>query len=148
MSINSRKVAIASAQITLVNEVLPTNRDTSRVPPLVSIVVPVFNGMPHLVALTESLLAQSYSNLEIIFSEGGGTDGSMDYLCSIADDRVSIITQPTGTSAAQNWTAVTNAANGDYIKLVCQDDLLAPDAIEKPPRHTIHRHQHHRVWCQ
>lgn len=99
-------------------------------PPLVSIVVPVFNGMPHLVALTNSLLAQSYPNLEIVFSEGGGTDGSLNYLSSITDERVRIITQPTGTSAAQNWTEVTKAASGEFIKLVCQDDLLAPFAIE------------------
>ena len=44
--------------------------------PLVSIVVPVFDGMPHLVALTESLLGQTYPHLEIVFSEGGGSDGS------------------------------------------------------------------------
>jgi hypothetical protein len=37
---------------------------------------------------------------------------------------------PPGTSAAQNWTAVTMAATGEFTKLICQDDLLAPDAIE------------------
>ena len=124
------KVANASAQITLVSEVLPTKRDTSRVPPLVSIVVPVFNGMPHLVALTESLLAQTYPDLEIIFSEGGGTDGSMAYLTGIQDPRVRLVSQTKGTSAAQNWTAVTHEARGEFIKLVCQDDILAPFAIE------------------
>ena len=120
----STKVAIASAHVTLVSEVLPTNRDTSRVPPLVSIVVPVFNGMPHLVALTDSLLAQTYPDLEIIFSEGGGTDGSMAYLSSIQDPRVRLVSQTQGTSAAQNWTAVTHEARGEFIKLVCQTTPL------------------------
>jgi len=97
--------------------------------PLVSIVVPVFNGMPHLVDLTESLLAQTYPSLEFIFTEGGGSDGSLDYLTSINDSRVKIIQMPKGTSAAENWTAATMAATGEFTKLICQDDLITPDAI-------------------
>ena len=86
--------------------------------------------MPHLINLVESLLNQTYPNLEIIFSEGGGTDGSMAYLEQIDDPRVQVITMPRGTSAAGNWTAATMAAMGELTKLICQDDLLAPNAIE------------------
>jgi glycosyltransferase involved in cell wall biosynthesis len=99
--------------------------------PLVSIVVPVFNGMPHLVDLTQSLLAQTYPHLEIIFTEGGGNDGSRDFLATIKDPRVRIIEMPKGTSAAENWTAATMAAQGEFTKLICQDDLITPDAIAK-----------------
>lgn len=99
--------------------------------PLVSVVVPVFNGMPHLASLTESLLAQTYENLEIVFSEGGGSDASADYLAAITDPRVRVVHQPKGTTAAGNWTAVTAEARGEFTKLVCQDDLLAPDAIAR-----------------
>jgi glycosyltransferase involved in cell wall biosynthesis len=100
------------------------------VSPLVSVVVPVFNGLPHLRELTDSLLAQTYENLEIIFSEGGSTDGSPEFLAEIADPRVRVVTQP-GSGAAGNWTYATESANGELIKLVCQDDLLNPDAISK-----------------
>ena len=97
--------------------------------PLVSVVVPVFNGMPHLVTLTDALLAQTYGNLEIIFTEGGGSDGSADFLHQITDQRVRVIQMPERTSAAENWTAATQAARGDFIKLVCQDDLIYPETI-------------------
>jgi hypothetical protein len=97
---------------------------------LVSIVVPVFNGMPHLRELTDSLLAQTHSDLDIVFSEGGSTDDSAAFLAAITDSRVRIIHQE-GTGAAGNWTAATQAAKADFIKLICQDDLLAPDAIER-----------------
>jgi len=107
------------------------NRDTNCVPPLVSVVVPVFNGMPHLQALTESLLSQTYAELEIVFSEGGGSDGSLAYLKGITDPRVRIIEQPGQPTAGENWTRVTQAATGEFIKLVCQDDLLRDDAIQK-----------------
>jgi len=99
--------------------------------PLVSVVVPVFNGMPYLVDLTTSLVRQDYPNLEIIFTEGGGTDGSLDYLTSIDDSRVKILRMPRGTSAAENWTAATMQATGEFTKLICQDDLISPDAITK-----------------
>jgi len=100
------------------------------VTPLVSVVVPVFNGLPHLRELTDSLLAQTYGNLEIVFSEGGSSDGSPEYLEGIKDPRVRVVTQE-GTGAAGNWTVATQAATGTFIKLICQDDLLNPDAIAK-----------------
>ena len=96
---------------------------------LVSVVVPVFNGLPHLRDLTESLLAQSHTDLDIVFTEGGSSDESPAYLATITDPRVRVITMPKGTSAAANWTAASEAARGDLVKLVCQDDLLHPDAI-------------------
>ncbi len=99
--------------------------------PLVSVVVPVFNGLSHLPALVAGLLNQAYSNLEIVFSEGGGSDGSLDYLRSISDPRVTIIELPPGTSAAENWTAASDAATGEFTKLICQDDLLYPKALEQ-----------------
>jgi glycosyltransferase involved in cell wall biosynthesis len=100
-----------------------------QVEPLVSVVVPVFNGLPHLRALTESLLAQTHTHLEIIFTEGGGTDASIDYLNAQTDPRIRVIQMPKGTSAAENWTAATMAASGEYTKLICQDDLLQPIAV-------------------
>jgi len=101
------------------------------VQPLVSVVVPVFNGLPHLTALVDSLLEQTYPNLEIVFSEGGGTDGSLGYLTGLDDPRITVIEQPQGTSAAENWTRASQAATGEFTKLICQDDLLYPEAIEQ-----------------
>ena len=99
--------------------------------PLVSVVVPVFDGLPYLPVLTNSLLAQTYPNLEIVFSEGGSRDDSPGFLRQLDDPRVRVIGQPKGTSAAQNWTAASQAATGQFTKLVCQDDLLYPTAIEE-----------------
>ncbi len=103
--------------------------DTRPVAPRVSIVVPVFNGMPYLRELTHSLLAQTFTDLEIIFSDGGSRDGSLDYLRSLDDPRIRLIDVPPGSGAAVNWTAATNAARGEFTKLICQDDLLYPSAI-------------------
>ena len=108
--------------------------------PLVSLVVPVFNGLSYLPALTNSLLAQTHPNLEIVFSEGGSTDGSLDFLRELDDPRVRLIEQPRGTSAAENWTSASEAASGEFTKLICQDDLLYPTAIEEQV-HDLVAHQ-------
>ena len=99
--------------------------------PRVSVVVPVFNGLPHLKSLVHCLMAQNYPNLEIVFSEGGGSDGGLDYLRTLDDPRITIIEQPLGTSAAENWTRASQAATGEFTKLICQDDLLTPTAIQE-----------------
>lgn len=98
---------------------------------LASVVVPVFNGMPHLRDLTESILTQEHSELDIVFTEVGSSDGSREYLDSLTDPRVRVLSVPAGTTAAGNWTAASTAANGDFVKLVCQDDVLYPDAITR-----------------
>ena len=99
--------------------------------PLVSIVVPVFNGERYLPDLIEALLAQDYPHLEIVFSEGGSSDFSPEILANIHDPRVRVMAQPAGTSAAGNWTAATLEARGEFTKLVCQDDLIHPDTISR-----------------
>lgn len=99
------------------------------VAPSVSVVVPVFNGMPHLAHLVDSLLVQDYPDVEFVFSDGGSTDGSPAFLASVSDPRVRVVAPRDAHGAAKNWTAATEAARGDLIKLVCQDDLLYPRAI-------------------
>ena len=105
--------------------------------PLVSIVVPVFNGMPHLRDLTQALQQLTYPNLEFVFTEGGGSDEGWEYLNSIADPRFRLIQMPPGTTAAGNWTAASLQAQGEFTKLVCQDDLLYPSAIDQQVRDLV-----------
>lgn len=96
-----------------------------------SVVVPVYNGMPYLPVLVESLQALDYPNLEVVFTEGGGSDASAEFLSTLTDERIRVVAMPKGTSAAENWTAAVHEASGEYIKLVCQDDLLYPQSLSK-----------------
>ena len=98
---------------------------------LVSVVVPVFNGLPHLTHLTDSILSQTHVNLDIVFVDGGSTDESVAFLETITDPRVRVLLNPDGAGAAQNWNVASEAAHGAYVKLVCQDDILHDEAIAK-----------------
>lgn len=98
---------------------------------VVSVVIPVYNGLAHLPATVDAVLSQDVADLEVVLSDGGSTDGSLQYLRDIDDPRVRLIQQPTGTSAAGNWTAACTAATGSMIKLVCQDDVLGPGVLAR-----------------
>ena len=103
---------------------------------LVSIIVPVYNTGEYLAPCVESLIAQTYQNLEIILVDDGSTDGSGaicdDFACR--DERIKVIHQKnSGVSAARN--AGLKAALGDYLTFVDSDDLLVPSALETAMRY-------------
>lgn len=98
--------------------------------PLVSIIVPVYKVEEYLDRAVNSLLNQSYNNLEIILVD----DGSPDRCPKMCDDyakkdaRVKVIHQKNGgLSAARN--AALNVSNGDYLTFLDSDDYLHHDAI-------------------
>ncbi len=94
--------------------------------PLVSLVVPVFNGMPFLPETVASLENQTYKHTEILLSDGGSTDESRQWLASIDNPQVRVILHDNRLNAAENWTQAVEAASGQLVKLVCQDDELTP----------------------
>lgn len=99
--------------------------------PLVSVVVPVFNGRNHLPDLVQAILDQTHKELEVVFSDGGSTDGSVEYLNSLTDPRITVVHIPAGSGAAANWTHASQLATGEFTKLICQDDVLHPETIQR-----------------
>lgn len=98
---------------------------------LVSIIIPIYNVKPYLQMCMDSVLRQSYSNLEIILVNDGSTDGSEEIAERYIerDKRVSLIHQVNmGLSAARN-TGIRKST-GKYIYLLDSDDMLHPQAIE------------------
>lgn len=99
--------------------------------PLISIIVPVYNVEQYLPKCIESLLRQTYTNLEIILSDDGSTDKSPDICDEYAakDSRIKVIHKKNGgLSDARN--AGLNCLTGTYVTFVDSDDYLELDAIE------------------
>lgn len=97
---------------------------------LVSVVIPSFNNAKYIAAAVDSVLVQTYGELEVIISDHSSTDGTWEILQAYTDDpRVTLFQTPTGGGAPANWRAVTERATGTYLKLVCGDDLIYPDCI-------------------
>ena len=100
--------------------------------PLISIIVPVYNVEKYLRQCLESLINQTYKNIEIICINNGSKDKSSEILVEFAqkDSRIKIITQEkSGVSAARN--SGLKIASGDYIMFVDSDDWTEIDACEK-----------------
>jgi len=99
--------------------------------PLVSIVIPVFNGMPYLPDALTSAFEQDYPRFEIVVVDNASTDGTTEYLRNLNDPRLRVIHREHTQPAAANWSEAIQNAQGDLVKLMCADDMIAPDAITK-----------------
>ena len=98
----------------------------------VSVIVPIHNAEKTLSRCVESILAQSYKNLEIILVNDGSTDKSLEICQSFVniDNRVVVIDKNMdGVSSARNFGL--NAATGTFIQFVDADDKLKPHMMEK-----------------
>ena len=99
--------------------------------PKISIIVPVYNVEKYLSRCLESLLTQSFKDIEIIAINDGSTDSSLQILNNYAvkDDRLKVIDKANGgVSSARN--AGIDAASGDYIGFVDPDDWIDSDMYE------------------
>lgn len=99
---------------------------------LISVIVPVYKAEAFLRKCTDSILQQTYPNLELLLIEDGSPDESGALCDAIAqeDDRVRVFHKENGgVSSARNLGL--EKAQGDYIAFVDSDDWLEPNALEE-----------------
>jgi len=98
--------------------------------PLVSVIMPVYNGADYIGRALESVLTQDYSNLEIIVIDDGSTDNTREVVQGYRDGRIRCLHQQNkGVSCARNF-GIRNA-KGQFIIPLDADDMMAPAAISK-----------------
>ncbi|MBW4418831.1 MAG: glycosyltransferase [Myxacorys californica WJT36-NPBG1] len=101
--------------------------------PLVSIGMPVFNGEDFLEAALESLLAQTFTDFEIILSDNASSDRTPEICQAYAakDSRIRYYRHTHNTGAAENFNYVFRLSRGKYFKWAAHDDLCAPTFLEQ-----------------
>lgn len=97
---------------------------------LVSIIVPVYNRSNAIVYCYNSLINQTYKNLEIIFVDDGSTDNTLDILNSFKDKRVKVIHQANAGPSEARRTGFDKSL-GEYILFIDSDDTIGLDFTEK-----------------
>lgn len=98
---------------------------------LISIIVPVYNAEKYIKNTVESIINQTYNNIQIILVDDGSHDQSLKIIQDLAeqDRRIKVIHQQNrGVSAARNKGI--SIAKGEYITFVDADDFLEPQACE------------------
>ena len=100
--------------------------------PEISVIVPVYRVEKYLNDCIDSILAQTFTDFELILVDDGSPDGC-PALCDAAaakDSRIRVIHQKNrGLSGARN--AGLDAAEGEWIAFVDSDDMLLPQALEQ-----------------
>ncbi len=100
--------------------------------PLISVVVPAYNIEEYLPRCIQSILAQTWTNLEVVLVDDGSTDGTGALCDELArgDERVRVFHKPNGGSSSARNLALSKV-RGDYIGFSDSDDYLEPDMYEK-----------------
>jgi glycosyltransferase involved in cell wall biosynthesis len=99
--------------------------------PLVSVIMPVYNGEKYLREAIDSILNQTFSDFEFLIFNDGSTDNSENIILSYDDSRIQYIKNESNIKLIATLNKGIELAKGKYIVRMDADDLSAPTRIEK-----------------
>lgn len=97
--------------------------------PTISVCIPAFNAAPWIAATIESVLAQTRRDFELLILDDCSTDGTLDIARRYDDPRIRLSTHDRNLGAEAAWNRLLAAARGEFVKLLCSDDLIYPDCL-------------------
>lgn len=98
--------------------------------PLVSVIINCYNGEKYLREAIDSVMAQTYSNWEIVLWDNQSTDSTSDIIESYKDDRIRYFYAPEHTSLGDARNMALEKARGEYISFLDSDDILKNNYLE------------------
>ena len=101
--------------------------------PTLTIGLPVHDGADYLAQSLDALLAQTWTDFELVISDNASTDETATICRDYAarEPRIRYLRQPVNIGAAPNHMVVVGEARGRYFKWASHDDLYAPELLEK-----------------
>ena len=98
--------------------------------PLVSVLMPAYNHAPFVMAAVESVLGQSYGNLELVAIDDASTDETWSVLQSFDDVRIRLLRHEVNQGAHATLNEALALARGDFIAIINSDDVYHSGRIE------------------
>lgn len=99
--------------------------------PLISLVLPVKNGLPHLKKTIEAIRRQRYRNFELLIQDGVSTDGSLEFVSSLNDlPGVEVVSAP-DSGIGQAYNRALMRSRGNLVCFLASDEYLYDDVLEK-----------------
>ncbi len=92
--------------------------------PKISIITPVYNGLPYIKECVESVLSQSFQDWEMLISDNCSTDQTRLYLDSITDSRIRIYKQEKNLGIYGNLNFLFSEARAEISQILCADDYF------------------------
>ena len=106
--------------------------------PLISIGIPTYTSAATIRNTIESILRQTYTNLEINVVDDKSKDNTLEIVKQIqneclqsGDGRIRIYENEKNLGMSGNWTKCLSVARGEFVKLICADDMMDEEALEK-----------------
>lgn len=98
--------------------------------PLISVVLPVYNGGDYLKEAVHSVLQQSHHHFEFLILDDCSTDDSWEFLKALRDNRIRLYRNERNKGLFYNLNFLIKESKGSLIKLWSQDDIMYPDCLE------------------
>jgi glycosyltransferase involved in cell wall biosynthesis len=98
--------------------------------PVISVVLPVYNGGEYLKRSLQSVLNQNFSEFELLIIDDCSTDNSLAYLQSIQDPRISLFKNEENRGLFFNLNFLISQSKSSLIKLWAQDDIMYPQCLK------------------
>lgn len=115
--------------------------------PVVSVCVPTYNGAAYLAECLDSILAQTFTDFEVLIVDDCSRDDTLAIAEQYArrDPRVRVLRNEHNLGLVGNWNRCVEIAQGEWIKFVFQDDLIAPTCLDRML--AVGRNGHLLVGC-
>jgi glycosyltransferase involved in cell wall biosynthesis len=98
--------------------------------PLISVIMPVYNGGPFLQSAIQSILDQTYQNFELLIIDDCSKDNSPEVVRSFKDPRIHFVQNTKNLGLAGNRNKALGLAKGEFIAIMDNDDLSHPRRLE------------------
>lgn len=99
--------------------------------PLVSVCVPTYNDAPFLAQSLQSIVQQTYRQLEILIGDDASTDDTAAVVAAFDDPRIRYIRNAANLGQFENVNALIRRATGDYIAIYHSDDVYTPQIVAR-----------------
>ncbi|MBL0358837.1 MAG: glycosyltransferase [Chitinophagaceae bacterium] len=99
--------------------------------PLISVIIPVYNAQLFLQEAIESVIHQTYKNLQIIITDDGSTDNSVSIARQLRDERIEIYVAAANQGQAHQLNLGISKATGEFICIMHADDIMNIDKLDK-----------------
>jgi glycosyltransferase involved in cell wall biosynthesis len=100
--------------------------------PSISIVTPVWNGLPYIKECIDSVLKQDFQDWELLVSDNGSSDGTIAYLDTLKDSRIQVFKQQKNLGIMGNVNFLFSRATAPITQILCADDyLIEADSISE-----------------
>ncbi|MEJ7768912.1 MAG: glycosyltransferase family A protein, partial [Chitinophagaceae bacterium] len=89
-----------------------------------SIILPVRNGGEYVKECVEAILTQSYPEFNLLVLDNCSTDGSLEWMKTLASDRITIFPSQHSLTIEENWSRIVTVPRNEFMTMIGHDDLL------------------------